>query len=163
MNFSAAKSTSCGLRLTTNIVRSASLTLTSRATATTHRRPSIAAQASSKDEGALAVVTLIAAPIMLFSEWTLKSTGCGLPSGPGGLYGAAEGISYLWVTGIVAWSVYTKVKTGKGLPEGPYGLLGAAEGLSYLTILAGIIVLGFQIADYGYLPNAIPVEGGKCQ
>jgi hypothetical protein len=100
---------------------------------------------------------------MLFSEWTLKSTGCGLPSGPGGLYGALEGISYLWVTGIVAWSVYTKVKTGKGLPEGPMGLLGAAEGLSYLTILLGIVVLGFQISEYGYLPNAIPVEGGKCQ
>ena len=50
----------------------------------------------------------------------------------------------------------------QGLPNGPFGLLGAAEGVSYLAILAGLVVLGFQITDYGYIPNAIPVEGGKC-
>ena len=51
--------------------------------------------------------------MVLFSEFTLKSTGCGLPSGPFGLYGALEGISYLWVVGLVAYSIYTKVTTGK--------------------------------------------------
>jgi hypothetical protein len=34
---------------------------------------------------------------MLFSEYTLKTTGEGLPPGPGGLYGALEGVSYLVV------------------------------------------------------------------
>jgi hypothetical protein len=24
------------------------------------------------------------------------------------------------------------------------------------------VVLGFQIADYGYIPNAVPMEGGMC-
>jgi hypothetical protein len=50
----------------------------------------------------------------------------------------------------------------QGLPNGPYGLLGAAEGVSYIAILAGLFVLYFQINDFGYIPNAIPVEGGKC-
>ncbi len=51
---------------------------------------------------------------------------------------------------------------GSGLPSGPGGILGAAEGVSYLALLAGIVVLAAQIANYGYLPNAIPSEGGMC-
>ena len=117
---------------------------------------------ATKDEGAVAAVTFIAAPIMLFSEFTLKTTGCGLPAGPGGIYGALEGLSYLWVTALVAYSVYTKVKTGKGLPDGPGGMLGAAEGISYLTVVLGVIVLIFQVTDYGYIPNAVPIDGGRC-
>jgi len=42
--------------------------------------------------------------------------------GPGGLLGALEGISYLFVVGLVGWSVFTKVKTGSGLPAGPGGV-----------------------------------------
>ncbi|EKX41882.1 hypothetical protein GUITHDRAFT_159869 [Guillardia theta CCMP2712] len=99
---------------------------------------------------------------MLWSEYTLKTTGCGLPAGPGGALGALEGVSYLWVVGLVAYSLYTKVKTGKGLPPGPGGILGAAEGLAFLAVLAGVVVLGLQIKDYGYIPNAVPTEGGKC-
>ena len=77
--------------------------------------------------------------------------------------GAVEGISYLAVIGIAGASVVTKVKTGSGLPAGPGGLLGLAEGLAYTAIAAGIVVLGFQLGDYGYLPNVIPVEGGRCE
>lgn len=40
---------------------------------------------------------LVANPVMLFSEYTLKTTGEGIPPGPGGLYGALEGVSYLVV------------------------------------------------------------------
>ncbi len=32
----------------------------------------------------------------------------GLPEGPGGALGAAEGISYLVILGTIAWSIYTK-------------------------------------------------------
>lgn len=53
----------------------------------------------------------LAALITFFSEYTLKTTGCGLPAGPLGLYGLAEGLSYLAVTGIAAFSLVTKVKT----------------------------------------------------
>jgi hypothetical protein len=69
--------------------------------------------AASGTEAILAGVSWVAAPVVLFSEFTLKSTGCGLPAGPFGLYGALEGVSYLWVVGLVAYSIYVKVMTGK--------------------------------------------------
>jgi hypothetical protein len=42
------------------------------------------------------------------------------------------------------------------------GLLGAVEGLSYLAILAGAVVLGLTVKDYGSIPEAVPTEGGRC-
>lgn len=81
---------------------------------------------------------LLANPVCLWSEYTLATTGSGLPPGPGGALGAAEGVSYLVVLGIVGWSAYTKVSTGSGLPAGPSGLLGAVEGFCYLGLLGGI-------------------------
>lgn len=77
--------------------------------------------------------SLVSTPVIGWSLYTLKTTGCGLPPGPAGLIGALEGVSYLVVVGIVGWSLYTKTKTGSGLPNGPFGLLGAVEGLSYLS------------------------------
>ena len=49
--------------------------------------------------------------VMLYSEFILKTTGCGLPAGPMGLIGATEGISYLGVSSIFLLSVYSKIKT----------------------------------------------------
>ena len=69
--------------------------------------------------------------------------------GAGGALGAAEGVSYLVVLGIVAWSAATKASTGSGLPAGPAGLLGAVEGLSYLSLLAGVVVFGLKAAGGG--------------
>lgn len=97
---------------------------------------------------------VIASCIVLWSEYTLKTTGRGLPEGPGGLLGGLEGISYLAIIGLVAFSLYTKITTGSGLPAGKFGLVGAAEGLSYLSLLAGLVVLYFQIAEVGYLDFA---------
>lgn len=114
------------------------------------------------DQLIIGVIGIVSSFIVLYSEYTLKMTGCGLPAGPYGIIGASEGISYLVIIGITAFSLYTKLSTGSGLPNGPFGILGAAEGLSYLTILIGIIVLIFQITNYGYIPNAIPIEGGMC-
>lgn len=111
---------------------------------------------------AAAILGLASQPVMWWSLYTLKTTGCGLPGGPFGLIGAAEGISYLVVIGFVAAALLSKVTSGKGLPAGPGGLLGAAEGLSFLTAVAGLAVLGFQLADYGYVPEAVPVQGGIC-
>ena len=68
----------------------------------------------------------------------------------------------LVVIGFVASSLLSKVTSGSGLPAGPSGLLGAAEGLSFLSAAAGLAVLGFQLTEYGYLPEAVPVEGGVC-
>lgn len=114
------------------------------------------------DQLLLGAAGTLAAIITLYSEFTLKTTGCGLPAGPFGLVGATEGVSYLGIVGLAGLSLYSKLKTGSGLPAGPYALLGAAEGLSFLAIVAGLVVFGFQIMDYGYIPNAVPMEGGMC-
>jgi hypothetical protein len=117
---------------------------------------------SESDQTLLGASGTLAALVVLYSEFTLKTTGCGLPAGPFGLLKAAEGIGYLAVVGLAAYSLYTKFRTGSGLPAGPGGILGAAEGLSFVAVAAGLVVLGFQIADYGYIPNAVPMEGGMC-
>ncbi|KAE7999909.1 hypothetical protein FH972_004293 [Carpinus fangiana] len=101
---------------------------------------------------------LVSTPVIGWSLYTLKTTGCGLPPGPGGSIGAIEGVSYLVVVGIVAWSLYTKTKTGSGLPNGPFGLLGAVEGLSYLTLLAIVVVFGLQYFEQGYIPGPLPPD-----
>lgn len=103
---------------------------------------------------------LVSNPVIGWSLYALKTTGCGLPPGPGGSIGALEGVSYLIVVGIISWSLYTKAKTGSGLPSGPYGLLGAVEGLSYLTLLAILVVFGLQFVERGYIPG--PVPGDQC-
>jgi hypothetical protein len=74
---------------------------------------------SSEEEGSLAEsdqrllggVGIFAALITFYSEFTLFSSGCGLPAGPFGLVGLVEGLSYLGVTGIAAYSVVTRFKT----------------------------------------------------
>ncbi|KAL7531556.1 hypothetical protein ACHAXR_004109 [Thalassiosira sp. AJA248-18] len=118
---------------------------------------------SESESSILGIAGIVAANIMIYSESVLFRTGCGLPAGPAGLVGAAEGVSYLGVVGLVAFSLFTKIRTGKGLPSGPGGYLGAAEGLSYLAIIGGVIVLAAQVTNYGYIPNAVPMEGGMCQ
>merc|ERR1719198_1086627 len=54
-------------------------------------------------ETGLGVSIALASTIVLWSEYTLKTTGRGLPEGPGGIIGGLEGISYLIVIGVVAW------------------------------------------------------------
>ena len=65
---------------------------------------------SSSDQGVLGAIGSVAALITLYSEFTLANTGCGLPAGPLGLVGLAEGLSYLGIVGIVGYSLFTKVK-----------------------------------------------------
>lgn len=101
---------------------------------------------------------LVSTPIIGWSLYTLKTTGCGLPPGPGGSLGALEGVSYLVVVGIIGWSLYTKSKTGSGLPNGPFGLLGAMEGLSYLTLVSILVVFGLQFVDKGFIPGPLPAD-----
>ncbi|XP_050210734.1 uncharacterized protein LOC126661025 [Mercurialis annua] len=101
---------------------------------------------------------LVSNPVIGWSLYTLKTTGCGLPPGPGGSLGALEGVSYLVVVGIIGWSLYTKAKTGSGLPNGPFGLLGGVEGLSYLSFVAILVVFGLQFLDNGYIPGPLPAD-----
>lgn len=120
--------------------RSSRTTLTIQATAETN----------SNLTKAVVAAGLVANPVVLVSEYFLKTTGEGLPPGPGGLYGATEGISYLVIVSVVGWSLYTKLKTGSGLPG---SLLGAVEGLSYLSLVAGIVVAALVFAEKGSLPG----------
>ena len=130
-----------------------------------HTAPQLTRRRASESDEELAAYGaggVFASAVVLCSEFTLKTTGCGLPAGPFGAVGAVEGISYLAVIGIAGASLATKAKTGSGLKAGPGGLLGLAEGLAFTAIVVGLVVLAFQFNDYGYLPNAIPVEGGRC-
>mmetsp|Transcript_17757 Transcript_17757/g.16030 ORF Transcript_17757/g.16030 Transcript_17757/m.16030 type:complete len:114 (-) Transcript_17757:325-666(-) len=112
---------------------------------------------SSNDEGNSSVIIgtagVLSNIVVDYSLYVLKTTGSGLPAGPFGIEGALEGISYLAIIGIVGWSALTKAKTGSGLPAGKFGLVGAAEGLSYLSILAGIVVAGLNLSEFGYISN----------
>lgn len=107
-------------------------------------------------------LSLPALPIVAYSEFVLFTTGCGLPAGPSGVIGAAEGVSYLVVGALVLASIFSKVTTGKGLPEGPGKLLGAAEGVAFLLAIVGVGVAGFTAYKYGGLPNAVPSAGSRC-
>lgn len=31
-----------------------------------------------------------------------------------------------------------------------------------MALLAGLAVLVAQVANYGYIPNAVPMDGGMC-
>ena len=69
------------------------------------------------DQLLLGVASTTAGFITLYSEYVLKSTGCGLPAGPFGLVGAAEGVSYLGIVGVGAFSLYQKIKTVRWTKE----------------------------------------------
>ncbi|XP_076889851.1 uncharacterized protein LOC143540756 [Bidens hawaiensis] len=132
------------------------------------RRVAVISMAKQSDTTGLTPETLaiagglISTPVIAWSLYTLKTTGCGLPPGPGGSIGALEGVSYLVVLGIVGWSLYTKSKTGSGLPNGPFGLLGAVEGLSYLALVGIFVVFGLQFYQQGFIPGPVPVPGDQC-
>lgn len=100
--------------------------------------------------------------MVLYSEYTLKTTGCGLPAGPFGIVGAIEGLSYLGVVGICANAV-SKYFSDEGDNRSDTGARRLATTLGVSAALVGILVLGFQVMDYGYIPNAVPMEGGMCK
>jgi len=134
-----------------------------RHAAKSRRRPTITCKAepsggNSTLELAAGAAGLASSATVAWSLYTLNTTGCGLPPGPGGALGAAEGVSYLIVAALVGWSVSTKARTGSGLPAGPYGLLGAAEGVAYLTVAASAVVFGLQLFQQGSIPGPLPSE-----
>lgn len=66
---------------------------------------------SSFDQLLLGGLGTCASLVTFYSEYTLFTTGCGLPAGPFGLVGLIEGLSYLGFLGIFAYSVVTKIRT----------------------------------------------------
>ena len=109
-----------------------------------------------------AILGIAASMVVLYSEYTLKTTGCGLPAGPFGIVGAVEGLSYLGVVGICANAV-SQYFSDEGDNGSDTGARRIATTLGVSAALVGIAVLGFQVIDYGYIPNAVPMEGGMCK
>lgn len=70
-----------------------------------------AGEESDENNIALGVAGTGAALTMLYSEFVLSQTGCGLPAGPFGVVGAVEGTSYLSVVGLGGYSIFQKVTT----------------------------------------------------
>uniref|UniRef100_A0A383VR34 CBM20 domain-containing protein n=1 Tax=Tetradesmus obliquus TaxID=3088 RepID=A0A383VR34_TETOB len=105
-----------------------------------------------------AIAGCAAVGTVLWSEFVLKDTGCGLPPGPYGLLGAAEGISYLTVLGFAGAGAAARGASGgkAGLP----GALKVPEVLAYGALAAGLFVLASQLREYGYIPPPLP--GGQC-
>lgn len=90
--------------------------------------------------------------VVAYSLYVIKTTGCNIvPKFSLEGFLLEQGACVAAVLGIFSWSIWTKAKTGSGLPPGPAGMLGAAEGLSFLTVLAGIVVLGLNLSEFGGL------------
>ena len=114
------------------------------------------------------ILGILASMVVLRSEFVLKTTGCGLPAGPFGLVGAIEGVSYLGVVATTATAIVAATSDSKNNNDNDndnnIGLLRRlAISLSVSAIIFGIFVLVLQIFDYGYIPNAVPMEGGMCE
>lgn len=71
------------------------------------------------------------------------AAGCGLPPGPYGLMGAAEGLSYLTVLGFAGAGVGARVNSGG--KQGLQGALAIPETLAYGALAAGLMVLASQV------------------
>eukprot|EP00444_Apocalathium_aciculiferum_P023761 CAMPEP_0183436418 /NCGR_PEP_ID=MMETSP0370-20130417/69260_1 /TAXON_ID=268820 /ORGANISM="Peridinium aciculiferum, Strain PAER-2" /LENGTH=210 /DNA_ID=CAMNT_0025623853 /DNA_START=39 /DNA_END=671 /DNA_ORIENTATION=- len=115
------------------------------------------------DKTLLGVAGIVASVIVAWSEYTLRTTGCGLPGGPFGLLGFAEGISYLVVVGLVVYNIMTCRRPDNDREKRHWvPALEVASGLAGLVAFLGVGALYFQIQDYGFIPEAIPTEGGRC-
>jgi hypothetical protein len=73
----------------------------------------------------------------------LSAAGCGLPPGPYGLLGAAEGLSYLTVLGFAGAGIGARVQSGG--KQGLQGPLAVPETLAYGALAAGLMVLASQV------------------
>jgi hypothetical protein len=82
-------------------------------------------------------------------------TGCGLPPGPGGALGAAEGASYLAVLALAGAGIGRRASGKGGLP----GLLGVPEGLAYAALGLGAVVLGKQVGGWGGWDGVVDARG----
>ncbi|KAJ6678603.1 hypothetical protein OIU85_009108 [Salix viminalis] len=126
-----------------------------------HQPLKVAGMAKETTDGGTGVVEkvaiaggLVSTPVIAWSLYTLKTTGCGLPPGPGGSVGALEGVSYLAVVGIIGWSLYTKAKTGSGLPRWTFWVAGSCGGSVVLVIACHFSSLWIAIPRQGFHSRA---------
>lgn len=114
---------------------------------------------SEEEPSELSDVTLtagvIAQPIVWVSLYYVATTGAGLPSGPFGLIGAAEGISYLIIVAFLSNALYRNIWSKRHEYHGTS--LDLVECLSYMTVIAGLLILANLVLKQGCVPNAQPI------
>ncbi|CAK0862745.1 unnamed protein product, partial [Prorocentrum cordatum] len=115
-----------------------------------------ASPAGTVGAAAVSVAVLPYIPLSLYSSYVLVTTGSGLPAGPNGVYGAAEGFATLTVFLVSLWSLVSFVTRARGLPAGPLSLLGAAQLGSYLAVLA---FAGATYLTTGDMAKSNPFKG----
>lgn len=103
----------------------------------------------------LSVAILPYIPISVFSSYKLATTGSGIEAGPGGVFGAAEGIATLTVCGVTVWTLVSVLTRGSGLPRGPFSLLGLTQ---FLGVFAASCFLGATVLNLGD-PEDNPLRG----
>ena len=101
---------------------------------------------------------LVANPICAWSCWTLYSTGAGLPPGPAGLLGAAEGVRCVTVCvgGAVraVWPVSVALATeATACTSTPQPCMTSLTLLSYLVVLA---IVGWSVATKLQTGSGLP-------
>ena len=101
-------------------------------------------------------VGMIAQPIVWVSLYFVASTGAGLPSGPFGLIGALEGISYLVIVAVVSKDIYRNI-VGKRVENQQARPFDSVVWLSYVSVFAGLVVLANLVLKQGCVPNAKPI------
>eukprot|EP00913_Durusdinium_trenchii_P021470 g20178.t1 len=131
-----------------------------------------------EDGTALGAAGIGASLVMAWSEWTLKTTGCGLPAGPFGLLGATEGLSYLAVVGLVVYQLFrlatndTKKQSSLVEVASFLALLVALAGLSlaldssamiFLLCLVEVLLLAVAKDDKGGWEESVNDEGKRVQ
>jgi hypothetical protein len=120
---------------------------------------------------------LLAQPIVWASLVNVGITGAGLPSGPFGIVGGAEGISYLLLLGWAgAWALRRRNNNNNNNNNNTereedddddlfssssncqrISLLLLVENLSVLSLVLGLLVVASLVADEGCVPNAKPI------
>lgn len=103
----------------------------------------------------LSAMGVVAQPIVWTSLYCVATTGAGLPSGPFGLLGAVEGISYLVIVALIGNALY-RTMLGKD-HEDRDASLDIVERSSYVTIVVGLLVLATLVLQQGCVPNAKPI------
>jgi hypothetical protein len=104
--------------------------------------------------GVLESIGLVSQPVVWISLYFVATTGHGLPAGPGGSIGAAEGIAYLVV--VVLALLPASVAANKD-DVGGSSLPVDARTLSRITIALGLLVLAGVATGKGCVPNAKPI------
>lgn len=98
---------------------------------------------------------VIAQPIVWVSLYYVATTGAGLPSGPFGLIGATEGISYLIIIAFFSNALFRSMWSKSHEYQGKS--LDVVERFSCVSVIAGLLVLATLVLKQGCVPNAKPI------